>query len=311
MKCERAQTFLLQAERLESSSWPDEMATHVKACAACHKIVKQLRQLENAWRNDPIPEEAETSKIAFLKKLSRQQPAATVAAKPAVKPVLFSWRLLRWSSAAATAAATAAMLLIALGVITWLLVSPGETRASDVVERLIDWNLELTNADAKERQRLFEEHEANFKRELEEATLSPEDRQLAEKLLEAARGALNEDDPADEANRLNEVNDRLLDRINKATIKGDEKDFNRCSERYHKIWHWGIVPLKDRLSRAKMPEPKKKGGWEQFANHEKQQEEKMKKMWEHAPPHMRPEFRKAFEAFHRKDVRPPFPKFKK
>jgi RNA polymerase sigma factor (sigma-70 family) len=80
MKCESAQTALLQAEQLQPKTWPADLAEHVKRCAACTRIVKDLRKLEKTWREQPVPEECETAKADFLQKLAKSKSAPAASA---------------------------------------------------------------------------------------------------------------------------------------------------------------------------------------------------------------------------------------
>src|SRR5205823_1756593 len=94
----------------------------------------------------------------------------------------------------------------------------------DVVERLIDWNLDLTQARTpEERSRIYDEQAAELKDKLAQADLPPEDRKLAESLLENSALLSKNIDPIAEANRFSDIIDKLVARLDSATTANDEK----------------------------------------------------------------------------------------
>jgi len=123
-------------------------------------------QDRRGWRNQPVPAECAKAKAAFLAKLpTLDQPKPETRAKTsrrqkrakAVKTPIRRSNPYRWFAVAA---------VLFVGIILTALLLPSKTQASsDIVERLIDWNLEMTSADAKERKRLLDENEANFKKD--------------------------------------------------------------------------------------------------------------------------------------------------
>src|SRR5205823_4948443 len=107
--------------------------------------------------------------------------------------------------------------------------------SSDIVERLVDWNLDLTIADAEERQRLFSENESALRKEIKDAKLSPDDEAWAEKFLETGRALANNTDPVVEADLLNDLRDDLIVKVEAASKKGNEADSRRYANCYQKV----------------------------------------------------------------------------
>ena len=261
MNCELVQNWILQRANLRPRSWPRKTARHVKGCVACRECLRSVRRLERSWKHEPIPVESEQAKARFLAKLATLTPAA--------RPVRNPWRLARWI-------AVAAVLLIGIGVFsTMYFLSPGPTRAStDVVERLVDWNTDLTNADVKTRKRLLAENAVKFHRELQSPQLPADERELAQELFESGLFLATHNDLAAEAERINNLADRMKDRILIAEKKGDAEQAKRCSICYGKIYDRGVGPISDRIAnQMKIPDKKGDAGllvpiWQRSKDHD-------------------------------------------
>ena len=312
MKCKSVQTWLLQVETLHVKDWPRNMNRHLKRCAACAKIARQLYKLEEGWRNQPVPEGCDQAKAAFLEKLStleqpekREKPARREKrVKPAkLKPTARRWSPLRWAAAAA---------VLLIGISGWLFwPAPSRAASSDVVDRLIDWNVKMTNAEAKDRKQLLQEHEANFQKDLQTAALSAEERELAEELFKSGRELASTDDPIVEAEVVKRIADKLYSHAERAET--NEHEFERCGMRYWKFKENGWDPMKARIAQFKFPEPKKggpdKGGFDKggFKGSDKgsneywmNQKKQFEKIFERSPEYARPDLNKRFDGFGKK-----------
>src|ERR1051326_7891748 len=71
MNCKSAKTWLLEAEDLDAASWPTEVACHLQGCAACAEMAATLRDVEEAYRNQPLPLGCAAAKAVFLRELPR------------------------------------------------------------------------------------------------------------------------------------------------------------------------------------------------------------------------------------------------
>src|SRR5688572_18824356 len=134
MDCERARLLLLQSDDPRPAGCPSPgLAEHVRQCVACRRLAGKLAQLEEAWRGLPLAGNPERAQRTFLKRLARDRSVA----RPKVRP----WRArpVRW--------AAAAVLLLALGLGSLMLLPAAKVQAApDLVERLVDWNLDLAQA---------------------------------------------------------------------------------------------------------------------------------------------------------------------
>lgn len=282
MNCQSAQNWLLQAEDLRPKSWPKDLVAHVQTCAACVKVANTLSKLEKTWHEQPIATECAQAKARFLSTLSKPVPPS-----PILRRLLSRMPPTRYLAAVA-------ILLIALTPFAWMLLSPSQSHASsDVVDRLLDWNLEMTNASPEKRKTLLEEHEPALRKDLLKAQpkLAPEERELAENLL--AHGvwlASHHDDTLEEADRVNHLAEKLAGRVETVVKKGNPKDSEHAQLHYYKFMQRGVHPVEIRIIQMKPPEKKddlKKGNRNPWLNpaqfHQKQQE-----------------LRKAFDALRRK-----------
>jgi hypothetical protein len=274
------------------------------------------RQTGESWRTPRVPAECGNVLAAFVEKptgfekpgmsakkgkaVKRQKPAKPAQAKPMVQP----WRPMRWI-------AVAAMLFIGVIVVGLLLPGPSQASGSDVVDRLVEWNLEMANAGAKERQHLLEEHEAKLKSDLHDAQLSPEERELADELFEYGRRLAITDDPVTEAEVVAGIAAKLLSRAAVAVEQGNEKETECCGRRYGRFNEYAVKPMWIRIAQIKMPENKNgfdkggadKGGLKgfEFLMNQKKQFDKLK---ERAPEYSHPDLHKRFESFGKKGFAP-------
>ena len=307
MKCKSVQIWLQQVETLHVKDWPRNMNRHLKRCAACAKSARQLYKLEEGWRNQPVPEGCDQAKADFIEKLStldqpekREKPARREKrVKPAMpRPTIRLWNPTRWAAAAA---------VVLVGISAWLLWPAPSRASSDIVERLIEWNLAMTNPDPNGRKRLFEEHEAKLRKDLEDdnVLLSDDDHKIAKDLLENGCWLAANDDPFAEAERMTDMADKLALRADVAEKRGDEKDKERCAVCYMRFCEKGVKPMFIRLEQFKIPEGKnssekggsEKGGLDKVGFDLKKFFERMK---DRTPEFSRPDLHKKFEGFGKK-----------
>jgi len=146
MDCRDARERLLESDDpSDGGTLAPELADHVATCDACRQLAGELTRLEQAWRAIPVPDDSERARAAFLERLS--SPAALVV--PRARTRRPTHAPARWL--------VAASVLIALGIGGSLLVSmPRAHASSDVVERLVHWNLDLSQAPSPaERSRIY------------------------------------------------------------------------------------------------------------------------------------------------------------
>ncbi len=214
MNCSQVQDWLLAAENpsaaigkavLAAAGSSREMLEHLAACTDCRQMAEELTQLETDWREMPLPASAATAQTRFLEKLS-QQLATPVEVRVRRQPAAW-W--FRWALAASV------MLAISWGV--YQIVPSSEAQAApDVVQRLIDWNLELSGASHDQRKEIFDKHADSLSKELQASKLSDEDAELGRKLLDDANWLVTNRDPAAEASYFNRLADQLFHRVHVA-----------------------------------------------------------------------------------------------
>src|SRR6266700_1082465 len=104
MNCQETQDWLLHAERPgQPEGGPPEASEHLRACPACQRLVLRLQRLEEVHRGAPLPASADHARVAFLSRLAF--------------PRRSSWRRV-------ARLAAAALVLLALGLGTWALLTP-------------------------------------------------------------------------------------------------------------------------------------------------------------------------------------------
>lgn len=290
MDCERARLLLLQSDdpRPAGCSSP-ELAAHVRQCLACRRLAGKLAQLEEAWRELPLAGNPERGQRAFLKRLARDPSVARRRIRP--------WRAtpMRWAAAAML------MLVLGLGTLMLLPVAPVQA-APDLVERLVDWNLDLAQAaDPADRSRIHGEHAAALADALKDARLPDEDRQLAERLLESGSQLARMDDPLVEADHLNDMTDILVIHLQHATNKGNNAKVNQLARQFNRVTENGLTPRMQKIAAAGAAQAER---LERFAERRARQAKQLEKMLEKAPKGAHKELKKAVDGARKQPKNP-------
>jgi hypothetical protein len=227
MNCEQARDWLLHSEDPRPEACPSaEVAGHLAGCDACRSFAARLTAVEQAWRDQPAPAEAERARVAFLNRL----PTPVRSAKPQAA----AGGLLRW--------ATAALLMLAVGAVVWTLApTPTAHASSPLIEQLVDWNLSLAQApDQTERARIFADKETQLKQASQNAKLTPEERELVGLLLETGSKLATDADPVDSAEQLSNVADKLVERLTVAAKGKDRTAVDRYAQLQAKVSERGV-----------------------------------------------------------------------
>ena len=228
MDCRTAEELLLDEEDPSTGRLaPGELADHLVGCEACQRFAGELDRLEASWRAIPLPVGVEAARDAFLEGFRKA--AVSPAGVARRRPIPARWLV-------------AASILVALVVGGGLVAMPRRAVASpDVVERLIDWNLSLAHApSAGERGRIYAGHASDFADEVGRAALPAEDRELVRSLLEKAPELVREPDALVEADRFDDLAEKLLARMNRAARGGDTGRLDQSAALYRRVAELGI-----------------------------------------------------------------------
>ena len=319
MNCEQAQQELLQCEDPRRAPRGDtQLAQHMRSCAGCRAVARKLVALEQAVWVLPVPESLDSARTVFLERLVRQP----VTLRP--RPLALRGRALRtWTAAAA-------LVLAAVGLGTWLLTQrgderpvtsgpsdqqphraitdvasdtttiadePGDDEPSELLDRLIAWNLDLTEAALpSERDRVYVSQAAVLKKALEQEPLADLDRSLAEKLLETGALLARNDDPVIAADLLDDVADELLDRLNSAAGSDDVQAINRFGKRLSRVAEQGINAKLDRAEATTKLTPDHQRRLEKIHQRSGKRVQVLTNVVNRAPPKSQKQVRRAMEA---------------
>jgi hypothetical protein len=203
---------------------------------------------------------------ALLQWRAGKAPRETTPAQAQVTenlPVPVSASAPRWRSARGLAAA---LLVLAASLAAFFIWYMPEAQASpDVVERLIDLNLDLTQAQTpEERTRIYESQAADLKASLARTDLPPEDRKLAESLLENGELLTKKVDRIAEADRFDGIMAKLVARMDAATEAQDEKRMIQSADAFQRIAEVGVMANLDMARASAAQDAKKKHKWEQM-----------------------------------------------
>ena len=286
MNCRQAQDWLLQCEdpRPAPSGSP-ELAEHLAGCEVCRLLTGKVRRLEQAWRPLPVPASADRARVAFLNRLSR----------PAVLPI--QPQRVRSRRFATPRWAVAALVFLAVGMGVWLLFpAPQAHAAPELVDRLVDWNLKLTQAKSpEERNRIYAELAPQLKDAVQKTDMPADDRALAESLLENGTWLAGNDDPVAEADRFNDVADKLLARMDSATDGGDAGKVTQLARLYSQVADRGISANMEKAEAAAPADPRIEQKLEAVAERHDRHVQATAALVQRAPAPARKEVRQAHE----------------
>ena len=229
MTCERAQHWILAvALPGELARAPREIGDHIRQCDSCQRLIQRVARLEENWRQQPVPASAERAQAVFLQRLA--EPPEPIIRQPQL-PRRNLW-LARWM----VAACVVAIIGLSIGVGVFSTSSVARAENADVIDRMIDWNLQMSEASTLEdRQQLFVEHAETFKTDLAKANLSESDRAFADNLMETGTWLAANTEPVEEADKLTTLADQIVTRAQISGKPMDEKKTARFVQQYQKV----------------------------------------------------------------------------
>jgi hypothetical protein len=272
MNCSEARDWLLRSAT--PAELPADAGDHVHACPACRRLADDMVQIEQQWRDLPLPPSADTSRDAFLARLADPPTPAPARSRRFALP--------RWAVAAAV------LLAVAAG--SFLFVSNEARASAEVIDRLIDWNLDLAAATPADRAGLADRAAA-----FDIGRVAAADRELAESLLQTGTWLATNDDPLVMAERFNTVADQLLARIQSATDSGERKRSDRLSRQYRRVLERGIDPNVRRVLASPALNFEHQGRIERVLLSDQGRLDKLAALLERAPDASRKEMKRALE----------------
>jgi hypothetical protein len=202
----------------------------------------------------------------------------------------------------------AALLFLAAGVGLWLLVLAPEKPSPDVVESLVDWNLDLSQARSLEvRQEIYDSRVETMRAMLSQTALPAEDRDLAETLLETGSWLTRNDDPAAEAERFSDLADQLVARLDAAAAAKDSRRITKLADTYSRLAEVGVSSNLERAIAVRPTTPHRKVKLERTIASDARRARKLEELAEQNPEPSRKAFHRALKPHRRHKNGPPKP----
>jgi hypothetical protein len=236
MDCRQAQHRLFDCEDPCLAACDVEVAQHLRDCSACRELSGQLTGMELTWRSLPELPEAEAAKQAFLARQPATASDACVRQPLSLLPRRSSRRrMLQWCAASAAS-------LLAIGTSAWLVVSDQQARGDDdLLDRLVDWNLRLTQTESSDdRNRLFQRERNQFDTLLAGPSLATGQLALFQAFVENGRWLAAHHDALTEADRFDSLADRLLQCATEAGTAGNLRRMSRLLTQYNRLLESGV-----------------------------------------------------------------------
>ncbi len=278
MNCPQAQEAILLGDHPADPVFQAELQSHIAQCAECQRISQQLKHLEALAAQLPAPGSAQAKAAALEHLRSLEIPPAP--RRLILRPMFLS--------------AVAALLIV--GVSTGLYIHhTNQPAPPTVVDRLIDWNLELADAPTTQPSAIFTARAAVLQSEAHDASLSTDDRELADTLLEHGAWLSVNSDPIDRAEKFSDLSDLILLRMHRAAANNDLQALQRLSQRYDLVVGNGIGRNLARMSETAKATPENRKKLERIAKRNAEQERKLELLNQRASKALQRELRQALE----------------
>jgi hypothetical protein len=278
MNCPQAQEAILLGDNSSDPVFQAELRRHIAQCAECQAISQRLNHLETIAAQLPTPGSAD-AKTATLQRLRTLEIPPTPR-RLVLRPMFLS--------------AVAALLIVGVALGLYFH-STNQPTPPTVVDRLIDWNLELADAPTTQQSAIFTARAAVLQSEAHDAALSQDDRELASTLLEHGTWLCVNNDPIDRAEKFSDLSDLILLRMHRAAANNDLQALERLSHRYNQIVRSGVGRNLARLSEKAKASPEIKKKLERIARRNAEQERKLEILNARASKALQKELRQALE----------------
>jgi hypothetical protein len=110
-----------------------------------------------------------------------------------------------------------------------------------VLNRLVDWNLKLTEAGPTDRKHLYEDHASELRKSVASAGLEGADADMASTLLNTAESLSQSDNALEHLDGFRDLADRLAELIEAAIDRGDLKRADLLARQYRRVTDLGIT----------------------------------------------------------------------
>ena len=277
MTCQEAQDAILLADNPAEFESNPELARHLVQCAGCRALSERLVRLERTAASLPAPG-SEAGKLAALRHIRclENLPGRRLILRPAFL------------------SAIAALLLISVGLGMYFSKLEQPTPPT-VVDRLIDWDLELAEAPASQQPAIFSARASALQSEVHSASLSEDDRELASTLLQHGTWLCVNSDPVDRAEKFSDLSDLILARMHRAAAANDAKAMQRLSQRYDLVVRGGIGGNLARMGANASISPENSKKLERIAKRNAEQERKLQLLAERASKALERDLHRALE----------------
>jgi hypothetical protein len=123
------------------------------------------------------------------------------------------------------------LIVAAIGYHLWMPSSEAQA-TPDALDRILDINVALTEAEPADRAKLFDEAQAAYNAAIASGNLSPDDLTMAKSLFDNAKWLSKNGDPVAEAERLAIVADQLLGRLQSAVRAKKMSQIAKAAKQY-------------------------------------------------------------------------------
>ena len=279
MNCEQAQEAILLSDNPAGPHGDAAVNSHVAECSACQTFIQKLVRLESAAAALPAPGLVQAKQAALEKsRLLLIRPRRTFLLRPAFL------------------SAVAALLVIGIGLGIYLY-NTSRPAPPTVVDRLIDWNLQLADAPVPtDRDAIFAARAAVLESEVKSESLTDEDRQLASNLLEHGTWMCVNTDPLDRAEKFSDLAELILLRMHRAAANNNLKALQQLSRRYDLVVQAGIGGNVARMRQNGNLTPENRKKLERIEKRNAEQLQRLEAMADRAPKALQRELKAASEA---------------
>ena len=287
MDCREIQDWLLEWGVAPPEGVPAEVAEHLRTCRQCAGLAARIAQVDQAVGDLPEAPGTQQAKQRFFQKLQNIQAGQAAPALRLGRRIVA--RVIRWQYAAA------AMVLLAAGAGLWTLVAgPGnDAQAATVVERLVDWNLELASMPTvEERKGLYAAQASQLQKLVDTTAATSEDGALARSLLRSGAGFCGSSDPLVDAEIFSTVADVLAPQVAPAG-KPNPKAIKRRANLSARIEQKGVIQRLEKVESSGKLEGERASRLEKVIRHNDRYQAHLTSLLPRVPESDRHEIRRA------------------